>query len=295
MRFVILICFTCFAVSLHSQYRKIPFDTAARWVEKNESHLSPDPNQFSVCYGTLKVNKDSMYNSKVYHYIRNIGGCNFTSALLREDTLLKRVMILVPPNEYILYNFNKNTGDTALLYSNYNMMNTLLTFTVTSKDSILLADGYHRRSVLNAGNSYTVIEGVGGLSGITTPYGVTFEIFYTLMCMRSNYSPSSTVYHYMGNGNSCSESIITPVSKNIENPRPKLFPLPAADIVTLENEMQNIRFEINDVYGNILPTPEVKTLNTEYQVNVSSLPSGIYFLNILYQEKKFTSKLVIQR
>jgi hypothetical protein len=103
--------------------------------------------------------------------------------LLRQDTVLKRIIQLDNTQEKILYNFSKNIGDTALLTS-FGFGASSLTYTLLSKDSVLINDGfYHKRYKFypNPNDYVTVIEGIGSTAGLFSPW-VPFEEGYLLKC-----------------------------------------------------------------------------------------------------------------
>ena len=157
-----------------AQYKKMPLDTSHYWQQQyNSGAMFPNPPY--TCYTTLKVLKDSVRNSKTYKFIKATPYCGSTYfGLIREDTVLKRVIILDNNQEKILYNFNKNVGDTAMLTDE---LWSPQTYTLQLKDSVLINDSlYHKRyryacSGCNAtGFNVTVIEGVGSTFGLLSPW-----------------------------------------------------------------------------------------------------------------------------
>ncbi|MBN2682500.1 MAG: T9SS type A sorting domain-containing protein [Bacteroidales bacterium] len=77
-----------------------------------------------------------------------------------------------------------------------------------------------------------------------------------------------------------------------------IFPNPADDIVYFnfgENFESNFTLNINDITGNVLLVKKIKTqgANSTTSLDISFLPPGLYFIEILATEK-FYFKLIIQ-
>ncbi len=73
------------------------------------------------------------------------------------------------------------------------------------------------------------------------------------------------------------------------------YPNPANDVINikLDNDLiRNSSITISNLLGEIILTEEVITDN--YSVNTSNLNSGIYFINLIYQGKQITKKIIIE-
>lgn len=79
-----------------------------------------------------------------------------------------------------------------------------------------------------------------------------------------------------------------PVSvKNFENnPKVRIYPIPAFDVVNIEVDKEMQKLEIFDCTGNIILSQKVDNLQ-ELSINTSNLPSGIYLLRIYYMNNQF--------
>jgi hypothetical protein len=270
---------------LKAQYNKMPLDSFHYWHENY--YYSNSSQGLSSCEYLYKYLKDTVISNLTYKKvgIKNNdckSGLNQTYApslaFLREDTVLKKVLIL--NNNYqekILYNFNKNIGDTAKLYNlgnpTYN-----LTYTITAKDSSILHDGiYHLRYVLSdgLGGWFEVREGVGGAYGFLTPYAVGLGFGIHLMCTGTSSATSGLIYGSVG----CSDIIAGIVNKNmIEENSIKFFPNPTSSILTISSnqlglEKTTLEF-VNNLGQMVLVIPFSK------QIDVSYLETGFYFVNI---------------
>jgi len=253
----------------------MPLDTNHHWQQFYGYNVWP----YSwSCYLKLKVCKDTIINGKTYSYIKNItNGCNpntgGSSGLLRQDTLLKRVIILQGNQENILYNFNKNVGDTALLSGTI--------YTLQSKDSILINDSlYHKRFQFQTNGLWavTVIEGVGSTAGLLTPIPLS-EIGYLLECFVRIHPSSKTIYSIGGLGTNCPIDLSIPL--NIENKKKlSIFPNPSADIIninTLDIIPQSI--EIKNTIGQTILF--LNNIDKEIsKINISDFTGGVYFIKV---------------
>lgn len=210
---LILICLLA-----NAQYKKMPLDTNHYWSE-HYYYQTMSTNLF--CYYQLNIIKDTVIASYTYKkiFISSVSCNSFVccfnapnKAFLRQDTLLKKVIVLDNSfQEKILYNFNKNLGDTTALFDC--RLNSTSVYTVSLKDSLLLNDGlYHKRLGFWGAGGPEVIEGVGGKFGFLTPYFMGFGTGIDLICSGKTYPTMSTIYHSSGNTYSC--SVVTQSSEN---------------------------------------------------------------------------------
>lgn len=203
-----LLIFYCFISS--AQYKKMPLDTNHYWNEVY-SYIQGSTN--CNCNYQYEAVKDTVILGIIYKKVLRtniicVSPCspyNPYKAFLRQDTVLRKVIILDNTfQEKILFNFKKNVGDTALLYDV--VTSSSATYTVGTKDSLLLSDGlYHRRFIYNGGCcGGTVIEGVGGYYSLLSPYIIGFGLGTNLVCLGKTYPTNGTIYHMSGNTFSCS-------------------------------------------------------------------------------------------
>ena len=274
------------------KYIKMPLDKNHYWQQhSNDSHSNVMYSVLNCDYLSFVHLKDTLINGKMYTPVSSGGTCDVSliqpyapDGLLREDTLLQRINILIGNTEYILYNFNKNAGDTAVLYSPFDGDGKALdTFKVTLKDSVLLSDGlYHPRFGFN---QFKVIEGVGGLNGLITPYYSDFESSRTLICFGT-INPSLPVYDVHNNYIPCNLITLSIPSPKEKNNYIHLLPNPANEILNIECLMMNgekTEIRICDATGREIKSAAIQ--NTKTEINVREMEPGIYFADIFIDGK----------
>ena len=74
-----------------------------------------------------------------------------------------------------------------------------------------------------------------------------------------------------------------------------LFPNPTTGMVTVKaSDIGNGIIEIVDMQGNSLQKSAFSNAKLGYQLNVSGYAKGVYILNIIANNKKYSKRLVIQ-
>jgi hypothetical protein len=205
-----------------------------------------------------------------------------TFSFIREDTIARKVYIYA--SEYsqpdqLLYDFSLKVGDT--LKSEYNGDDT---FIVTAIDTVTLNDGEFRKKFIFNNNPYFnyYIESLGGSDGLFTPY----------------YEPNSGGYFCISQndtslwGTECDYYFVG--MKEKQESKLSLYPDPAIDIITIEISItpaQN-QLSIMNACGDELITRQITQPKT--QIDVSSLPSGIYFVRLTSDRMAFVGKFVKQ-
>ncbi|MGZ4044437.1 MAG: hypothetical protein ACXVO9_14635, partial [Bacteroidia bacterium] len=150
-RFIYLLCFLY--INSYSQYKKFSLNNMAYWREQFVESVPGGMNMQEYQYG---IKNDTIINFKPYNqvYVSYIGplfqqgngsGPYFPNlSFIRQDTILRKIFILNSQNqEFVLFNFNKNIGDTLNVYD---IVSGIKTLTVSIRDSLILSDGlYHTR------------------------------------------------------------------------------------------------------------------------------------------------------
>lgn len=268
----------------------MPLDTNHIWQEHCGYYpsLPGVTNVFQV-----KVIKDSVINGKIYKYMKVYGStCSTfpnTYAFLRQDTILKRIIIFRNNQDNILYNFNKNVGDTAKLFC---LVSGVLTYTCGHKDSVLLSDGfYHKRFNFNGNIPGDIIEGVGSTRGLIWPYCITFDSNMSLQCL-AQITPSQTIYSSGGIGTNC--PMITGINNSLSDYKIfiSIFPNPTSDNLNIKTtttvpnsiEIKNVLGQTIFFTNNILQ--DITT------VNVKDFSQGIYFITVDLGDKNVTGHFI---
>lgn len=261
-------------------------DTNHFWQQKYSLNK---PGQQVNCNYLLTIKTHSVVNGITYkvvdtYYSKSDNimiGCG-DYGLVREDTVLKRVIILTSSGEQILYNFNKNPGDTALLYKAYQPPSVTGIYTLQARDSVLLADGYHRR--FSYFNKSLDIEGVGSFHGLLTPFNI-FEVDVSMVCM-SHKTPSQVIY-----GSSCFPLTVS-IGELKDDIQANLFPNPAEEFLNVQVESNSAkRMKIKNLFGQTLidlfPSGSGTTI-----VNLKNLEKGLYFIDLEFEGKTVTRRFV---
>lgn len=268
-----------------AQYRKM-LDTSHFWQQK---YMLNKPGQQVNCDYLLTIKNHSVVNGITYKVVDTyysktdnlMYGCG-DHGLVREDTILKRVIILTSSGEQILYNFNKSPGDTALLYKAYQPPSVTGIYTLQSRDSVLLSDGYHRRFLYY--NKPPDIEGVGNSRGLLTPFTI-FEVYISMTCM-SDKAPSQVIY-----GSSCFPLTVS-VAELSSGIRANLFPNPAEELLNVQMESNSPkRVLIKNTLGQtLIDLPPSSSENIT--VDLKSLTKGFYFICTEVEGRTVTQRFV---
>ncbi|MBP7808875.1 MAG: T9SS type A sorting domain-containing protein [Bacteroidia bacterium] len=299
--FLIIICLFFVAVT-NGQYKKMPLDTNHYWHELFFYAVWPSP--YSSCDYQYEVIKDTLISSKVYKQVaitnkvcNPIWTCCFYSpniAFLRQDTLLKIVCVLdTGYKERILYNFNKMVNDTTMLFDPVG--GSFNTYTVNTKDSLLLNDGlYHKRLKLTGPGLFgDLIEGVGGSRGLLTNYSQGIGIGTGLTCVGKIYPIQSTIYHSSGNTFSC--SVVNGITENSNHALHNITiaPNPSSGLVNISsfNTRAIKTITVKDVLSKEIKT--VSDINlSKYSLDISSLENGIYIISITIDSELIHKKII---
>ncbi len=286
--FLLIFSFTLF--KMQGQYKKLPLDTNHYWHELFFYAVWPSP--YSSCDYQYNIIKDTLVGTKTYKQVAITNRvcnppwtCCFYSpwiGYLRQDSLLKIVLVLdTGYKERILYNFNKIVNDTVTLYDPVGI--SLNTYTVNTKDSLLLSDGlYHKRLKLTGPGLFgDLIEGVGGTRGLFTNFSQGIGIGTQLTCLGKTYPTQSTIYHSSGVTFSC--SVVTGITENtnkILEDNIRIAPNPSNGIVHISayniGKIQTIK--VNDILSREIKT--VSDINlSEYTLDINSLENGIYIIS----------------
>ena len=73
----------------------------------------------------------------------------------------------------------------------------------------------------------------------------------------------------------------------------KLYPNPANDRLTIETGLENFKIQLLNLYGSELLYKEANTPSTD--IDLSSFANGMYFVNIITNEKTTRRKIEVMR
>lgn len=255
-------------------------------------------------YYALFINGDTTIGANTYHKIYKQGytvyscwspptnpvysyyGAYYHCAI-RQDSLQKKVFYYFG-NEYLLYDFNLNLGDT--------LPQTYIGggFTVSNIDSVLVGTHYHKRFILQSNppfpspdSSHCIVEGIGSSFGLTNQIGFYPEGGGNWVCFSHNTET------YPANSNcSITTNITETVSSNIQiNISPNPF-----TIQTILHSSQELNKALLIIYNSFgQEVKETKNISGQtITLQRENLPSGIYFFRLTQDNKILSAdKLVI--
>jgi hypothetical protein len=303
-------------------YHPIP-DTGATWCERRNILSSPP----FCCQGTWVIDMsykyylgaDTTIGPYIYKKLLSTGDSMYHSAgpttcqpspppncllttydtwvnryhgAIREDLNARKVYIFTN-QEYLLYDFDLNVGDTLPNTYLQDVNGPNPSDYVSSIDSVLVGPNYHKRLWLTKDTApplweyIALIEGVGTSMGLLSPLIVPFETIYRLEC----YSLFS-VPHYTTSMN-CNCPFTTKIEDTVSTSEVNIFPNPGSGIFSIEATAFIQEIQIRDLLGNILLKRKLNSLTEE--IDISGFSKGVYLL-YLNDEKGYTvtRKIILQ-
>ncbi|MBR9922421.1 MAG: T9SS type A sorting domain-containing protein [Bacteroidetes bacterium] len=186
------------------------------------------------------------------------------------------------PDEYLIYDFTLEDGDTILLEYGFSM----LELEVLELDSIYLNSGEARkrwtlkRTNNTSGSEATIIEGIGSTYSPLSPINM-----FSLDCWNEHrcYYVNDILEFYADAGD-CTLFTVNTASIQNRNP-PTVFPNPVSSSIHIElpDHTTNLQVELRDLQGRIVL--QRQRLNQDNTLNLEQLPKGVYFL-ILFENSK---------
>lgn len=198
---------------------------------------------------------------------------------LREDTAGRKVYWRTASmsSDSLLYDFTLNPGDTLKGYfNNYGMG----PWVVQSVDSILVGSTFRKRINFDTTENsfyFSIIEGIGSTTGLTALYWGHFERGISLQCFSVN---GIIQYTSLTNPDTIACGTL-PESLN-ENTLNKhsvfVYPNPAQNIITVEAqpELYPVHIVVCSTQGALVMEKQVQ--QDDCTIDISTFPSGIYFL-----------------
>jgi hypothetical protein len=167
----------------------------------------------------------------------------------------------------------------------------VLTFEVTRTDSItgvlLMANAVNTHFMNSSSNRFVELEfeQVNGEVTALLPADSLklFDGFYMLFAMVDDI-PSKAEIIVIKN-----EAVMTSNIPEYEKENVVIYPNPCKDIVYFKSENPIVRITINDLNGRIVFTKQDKNIES---VNLEEYPSGMYYIEIMYDNTKVTVQKV---
>lgn len=254
----------------------VPFpDSNAVWsyVLCDICQIGPcSPPCYSYYYN---IKGDTMINSINYNKLYQTWDSSLTNLAyygsLREDSFKRVYYVSVnDTNEFLLYDFSKNVGDTIWGFD--------IVFNI---DSVLLMNNQYRKRFIMS-NGEEVIEGIGNKTrDLLYQYS---EVLPQLLCFKQNdtllvMNDTDCYIYYVG---------VWEMEENLAgNINYRLFPNPANyQAINLEYELdlsEEIEISIFDNFGKIVK--EINNIPSGFGkhtvvIDISGLPSGLYLCRL---------------
>ena len=183
-------------------------------------------------------------------------------------------------HEVILYDFNKQIGDTVWLDSHMG-----LNYVIINTDSVKIGNEYRKRfETQRFGSTEYIIEGIGnvnsGLFGVITPIPTCIECHqdWQFVCFSQN---GETMFLNPAFIN-CNSLLMSSISESrATNQFVQVYPNPAKEYIQFQFDFadkKNTTIEIIDYTGKRLAIIPVTTGLLKYNFDISHFPVGVYFV-----------------
>ncbi len=265
---VFVICFCSSQIDAQS-YLSIP-DSAARWINYGYS--------FSFSGGNFSINNtfgskyytdgsDTIINGQNYFGVKESA---YYIGSLRNSSGKVYYVPRDSTNEYLLYDFTVQVGDTLHnVFTSYGIVQDLLVTDVTT-DSI---GGVLRRVIHFNGVSW--IEGIGCSQGLfAEPFLNVSNVYFTLMC----FSVGDTSHYPSADTAPCDFSINLGLKQSSKNNEFQIFPNPANDFLFVSNSLKRVKSIA--IYNSIgVQIITIKNLGNDlYKIPIQDLSIGLYYI-----------------
>ncbi len=211
-----------------------------------------------------------------------------SSGLIRQEEDGSKVYYrpLYEEQDYLLFDFTMEVGDTLQGYYSFSSGQPNLIVTVSQADSIVINGEYRKRIIIPYGNEGTIylewIEGIGSKYGMVFPEIAMFESHSELECMNS--SENTTFYPYLGydcmlNVGQTELSDFSSVTMYLNEANKELL------FKNLDNEQVNF-ITVFSIDGKLMQQSEIIGGRSKL-VNLSN---GIYLLQVFNENGKILAK-----
>ena len=303
---IILLFLSLGCLAQTHKYRPMPEKSAA-WKTVGLADPQGNPNAFE--FDIMKIKGDTIINNLKYVQLDQItinnGKDTFVCTncplyIYRNDTIHKKVYHWLDylQKDTLIFDFTLNVGDT-IKNTDYAIYGTYI---VSMIDSVLLADGYHRRWFFGRDIiSDTVgvwIEGIGNTSYFGgTPGQIAGASESWLVCFSHNDTiiyNQPLYYAYSNYIIADCDSIYIDATENINYANTiNIYPNPASDNITISfnryTQATNIR--LYNLLGECVYTSNVS--GSTYHLPVAHLPNGVYILQLNSADINTQQRIVI--
>jgi hypothetical protein len=302
---IVFLIFIGFNVELLKSQQYYPFQAdTAKWSVQSSQGAWPPPTIYSTYQ--YFINGDTLIDTVLYSAIYSAEtylseDIDTANAIylggLREDTNkyiyykpgeLDQVMSYQAYidnstlDELLLYRFDLDSGEIFYLnqYQNF-------PYIVEDIDSVLVDTKYRKRYILSGGNPDfdEWIEGIGSYFSLFGPLCHNFEGYDFLLCYED------PAIFYLGEWNNMGKCYYTVGIPEKYNPSFDMYPNPADENIkiTLEESADADQLVLYNSTGQIVNHLKIEAINQKYEMEVSSLPSGLYVV-VLFSEGRMVDK-----
>ena len=307
MKYIKLILIFVFPVFIAQAQQYIPFPAKdARWKQHIEYfYEEPKPHGSSITK-QYKIERDTIIKSKTYHLL-SFSEWQRTYDATKTETWSKYTQLYIgalrEDSSKKVWFYDFKTGKDNLLYD-FNQQEGLLKKTflnnsdenqVVGIDSILLNGKHYRRLGIADKYGHTfepftyIIEGIGNINGLFTEIARQPEERTRLTC----FSVNGEIIFRLNDSTDCS-LVTSIIESKIEKINFNIYPNPSNGQFTIQT--QSIFPEsyicVRDVLGRIVHQEKLQFPNQN--INISSQPIGLYFVELRDGKNKSIQKLILQ-
>ena len=280
--FLIIITLILFSKTTKSQSIHLPMENA-RWLYNVFGDNGEQFPDLIIDTGALiEINNKTYTTCEEGFYYREEDG----------------IVYVIPPGEteeYLIYNFNLNLGDTYTVewVSDFSGIDYPFEVTVNDVENVTTFDGIERKVMQVSNDSLgaylLMMEGIG-------PFN---SLFYNPRYVKS-LSGSYTMRYHCQDGNlsyvlfieyDCGLNAIA----NLENKQKVIIaPNPATSTFDISADLPLQKVQIYNAQGQLVFSNNLMTTTYNYKIE-DQLPKGFYIVEIILQDKRsFVQKIIIQ-
>ncbi len=262
--------------------------------------LVQEGNQWNVYYpptfepsfhtSLIGIMNDTIIDSIVYNKLGIKQSINneefvFNNSYMREDSTKKVYLKNGNQEEFVLYDFSLDTGDTISFDSYCSLV-------VTEIDSIALNNGEKRKRMKLDGintpyESTFWIEGIGSVLGVDS-HIINFCAFDAPAVLLCFYSDDELLYP-----ESPPSCYLTDVNELIVDPNITIYPNPFDDQITFtDTERIFDNYYIYDTQGKLVLEGNVESDLTE--IHTKKLKGGVYYLTLVTDNGHFYTEILVR-
>lgn len=284
-----ILLFVLLSACANSGFSQVNFPLEnGKWANRHQSYVL---DQFNIPTYTVEwidmyraTNNDTVINGNTYKQIDFYTPTSSSyHAALRDDNGAIYMVCKDSVNEYLLYDFNAQTGDTLYVIvqgnsgafsSDYQIDELFVQSTSTTT-----INGISRRVISIAGG-FDWIEGIGNVNGLFMESWLNVSMFTRdLLCMSANFTIEySYDMNLVGTFGVCIYNLS--VDENELDTDLRVFPNPTESDLNLQfATAYSGELDVIGIHGEILRSYTL-TNSTDFSMDVEELAPGNYFLKI---------------